>query len=178
MKQPDDTKFRELVLYIARISEDDPRFASVKLNKILYYSDFEAYRRFGEPITGAVYKKLAEGPVPRDMPAQRSVMLDSGDIKIEHRHYFNEVQQRPIALRSPKTDLFSPRELEVVDEIVEAMWRMTTRDATDLSRRELGWLAANQGEVIPYETAWLSPGPLPQDAEEHAESLAAGLAGR
>ena len=30
----------------------DERFGAVKLNKILYFADFEAYRRLGEPITG------------------------------------------------------------------------------------------------------------------------------
>ena len=52
----DAKKFCELVLYIAKRSEDDPRFCAVKLNKIMYYSDFGAYRRLGQSITGANYQ--------------------------------------------------------------------------------------------------------------------------
>ena len=40
-------KFRELILYVARRSEDDKYFGAVKLNKILYFSDFNAYRELG-----------------------------------------------------------------------------------------------------------------------------------
>ena len=67
MRQFDGSKFRELVLYIAEQSEGDPRFGAVKLNKILYYSDFEAFRVLGESITGATYRKLSEGPAPLQM---------------------------------------------------------------------------------------------------------------
>ena len=144
-----EAKFRELVLYISGKSAEDPRFGAVKLNKILYFSDFEAYRRLGQSITGAAYRKLSEGPAPRSMLPQRDVMLDAGDIGMEHRPYFAGV-----------------------DETIEALWHMTAREASDLSHRELGWLAAAPGEDIPYETAWLSPEPLPQEVEEYASKVA------
>jgi hypothetical protein len=38
----DDRKMKELILYLASKSEDDPRFSSTKLNKLLFYCDFEA----------------------------------------------------------------------------------------------------------------------------------------
>ena len=46
-------KFRELLVYVSKKCEDDPTFGAVKLNKILYYADFAAYRQGGKPITGA-----------------------------------------------------------------------------------------------------------------------------
>ena len=61
--EPD--KFRELIVYICKKSEGDPTFGAVKLNKILYYADFAAYRILGKPITGAQYQKLREGPAPQ-----------------------------------------------------------------------------------------------------------------
>ena len=168
----DESKFRELVLYISEKSAGDPRFGAVKLNKILYFSDFEAYRRLGRSITGATYRKLSEGPAPREMLPQRSVMLDSGDISMEHRPYFAGVQQRVVTQRGPKVDLFSAEELTVVDETIEALWHMTAREASDFSHRELGWIAAASGEDIPYETAWLSSEPVPQEVEEYASQVA------
>ena len=169
----DEAKFRELVLYIAKKSDDDPRFGVVKLNKILYYSDFSAYLRLGSPITGATYQRLSEGPAPRQMIALRRTLLDADVIDIEHRPYFNGMQQRIIAKEEPNEKLFTFEELSVVDEIISAMWNMTAREASDYSHRELGWLAATPGEDIPYQTAWLSSDPVPQEAEEHAREVVA-----
>ena len=167
-----ETKFRELVLYISGKSGNDPRFGAVKLNKILYFSDFEAYRRLGQSITGATYRKLSEGPAPREMLPQRDVMLDSGDIAIEHRPYFAGVQQRVVPQREARTDLFATEELAIIDETIDAMWHMTAREASDFSHRELGWLAVTPGEPIPYDTAWLSSEPVPQEVEEYAIEVA------
>ena len=177
MDEFSETKFRELVLYISEKSVDDPRFGAVKLNKILYFSDFEAYRRLGQSITGATYRKLSEGPAPREMLPQREVMLDSGDIAMEHRPYFAGVQQRVVPRRDIRTEMFRPDELAVVDETIEALWHMTAREASDFSHRELGWLAAAPGEEIPYDTAWLSAEPVPQEVEEYAIEVVENLGG-
>lgn len=168
----DETRFRELVLHISEESAADPRFGAVKLNKILYYSDFEAYRRLGKSITGATYRKLSEGPAPLEMLPQRQVLLDSGDIAMEHRPYFAGVQQRVVPQRKAKTELFTSEELDIVDETIEALWHMTAREVSEFSHRELGWLAAVHGEAIPYDTAWLSPEPVPQEVEEYALTVA------
>jgi len=56
------------VLYLSQRSADDPGFGMVKLNKLLYRADFEAYRLLGHSITGAVYEKQDFGPVARPLP--------------------------------------------------------------------------------------------------------------
>lgn len=160
-------KFQELILYIAQKSEADPNFGIIKLNKILYYSDFNAFRLLGRPITSAEYRKLAEGPAPAEMPPTRREMLDKGLIKIQSRHYFNSVIQRTVALRKPNTNLFTPEELLVADEAIWALKDMSESQAAALSREEIGWKAARGGETIPYQTAYLSADPLPQEAEEY-----------
>ena len=53
-----EQKFKELVIYIAGRCESDPYFGAVKLNKLLFFSDFFAYAKLGNPITGAEYMKL------------------------------------------------------------------------------------------------------------------------
>jgi hypothetical protein len=78
--KPDDSKFRELILLIARESEGDPRFGSIKLNKLLFYADFVAYQHLGKPITGQEYFALPQGPAPRYMVPIREKMEADGDI--------------------------------------------------------------------------------------------------
>ena len=44
---------------------------------------------------------------------------------------------------------------------------MNTREASDYSHKELGWLVTLPGETIPYETAWVSADGPGQEAEEY-----------
>ncbi|MEA2715744.1 MAG: hypothetical protein QOI99_61, partial [Actinomycetota bacterium] len=48
----DERKFAELVLYAASRLADDPAGGAVKLNKVLFFSEFAHMRRHGQPITG------------------------------------------------------------------------------------------------------------------------------
>ncbi len=159
-------KFRELIVYIAKSSERDPTFGAVKLNKILYYADFAAFRQLNKPITGATYRKLMEGPAPYEMLEERRALIDSGDAEIQHVPYFTGMQQRVVAKREPDRELFEPGELGIVDQVMQFFHGKTAREVSDFSHQEPGWAVARDREVIPYDTVWLSSGPLSQEAEE------------
>lgn len=97
-----EAKFRALIVYVAEQSRDDPFFGATKLNKILYYSDFRAYRELGHSITGADYQKLDEGPAPRQLLPIRRALIAEGLIRIEARPMFNHgpalsLEHRPSA---------------------------------------------------------------------------------
>ena len=173
-------KLKELVLYVAERSKSDPNFGAVKLNKILYYADFYAYRKLGQPITGAEYQKLPEGPAPRQfLPARDSLRRD-GLIDIEQRQVFNHVQQRVVPTQEYRRSLLSDEEIALVDEVIDMLWHKNGREASDMSHDEPGWKVVDYGETIPYSTAWLSSEPLTQDQYERARRVAAKheLAGR
>ena len=55
-------KLKELILHVskkARLRD----LGSIKLNKVLWFSDITAYLHLGEPITGETYLKRQFGPV-------------------------------------------------------------------------------------------------------------------
>lgn len=167
-----EAKFRELILFIAQECSGDPYFGSVKLNKILYFSDFYAYRKLGQAITGAVYQNLTEGPAPRKLLPIRRALLEEKAITMEDRHFFNRVQRRIVPLRQANLELFTDEELAIVREVIEALNGQSARDVSELSHAEIGWQLVGQYETIPYRTAWLSPEPLSQDEIEMARSIA------
>jgi hypothetical protein len=111
----DRDKFAELILYIALRSDNDKRFGAIKLNKILFYSDFNAYKELGAPITGASYQHLGEGPAPREMLPTTARMKSEGSLKIEAHTYFAKVQPRAVPLRPPNLSIFTTSEIRVVD---------------------------------------------------------------
>lgn len=175
-------KFKELLLYIARKSESDPRFGAVKLNKILYYADTAAYRRLGTPITGAEYQNLEEGPAPRQLLYLRRELVEAGRAQIETRPYFNNTQQRLVAHDDPNLDAFTAKEIEIVDNVIAELWSLDAQGCSARSHLEFGYMATSRGETIPYSTSWVSPDALTAEqievgmevAERHGLIGAAG----
>ena len=84
----------ELILYIAKRCEADPTFGAVKLNKLLWWSDFLFYARAGQPITGVEYQKLPAGPAPVQLVPVRNVLIEAGDAKIVRQRYHARMQMR------------------------------------------------------------------------------------
>lgn len=156
----DRRKFRNLMLYLAYLSSEDPYFGAVKLNKMLYYCDFIAFSRLGKPITGATYQKLPEGPAPRQLLDERNVLIEQEEARLELRPHFAYMQHRLVPIPEDQSHLeaeFSAEEIGVITEVHSAMSQMTASDASELSHREVGWILANPREDIPYEMASAVP---------------------
>jgi len=164
-------KFRELLLYIAQRSSDDPLYGATKLNKLLFYCDFLAYGQLGRSLTGARYQKLPHGPAPRQLiPVQRELEQE-GAVRIQVRQFFNQIQKRPIALRPPDLSLFSGEEIALVNMLLEVLHRYNASEVSALSHLESGWQLVDDGEDIPYETVFLAAPTLTPDDIEAGQAL-------
>ncbi len=150
-----DARLRELIVYIAERSVDDPRFGALKLNKILYFSDFRSFARYGRPITGAAYMRLAEGPVPMRMFPIRKEMIDRRDIALVKTPYHGYDQHRVIPLRDPDLDCFRAQDIAIVNDVITWLWYRTGSEASQLSHGR-AWNMVEDKERIPYEAAFIS----------------------
>jgi hypothetical protein len=164
----DDQKLRELILYLSSKSEKDPRFSATKLNKLLFYCDFAAYRQLGSSITGHSYQKLNFGPAPKAMMPVLEKMKHAGDCIEVERDHFGYRQKRVIALRPPDVSQLSSRELYLADQVVTDLWESSATQVSDLSQDFIGWKVAALGEVIPYETAFVGDPAMPLSEDEIA----------
>ncbi|MBJ7612870.1 MAG: hypothetical protein DLM71_04930 [Chloroflexi bacterium] len=152
----DDRKLRELILYIAERSLDDPHMGSLKLNKLLFKSDFGAYLHLGAPITGHPYFKLPLGPAPRHLVDVRNGMIRDGILRIDKEDVGAETpMDRYVPLRSADTSLFSGEQLGFVDGVLEALSNTSGTAASEETHLHMGWKLASAEENIPYETAFL-----------------------
>ena len=158
----DETKLKELILYVASKCKNDPYFGAIKLNKILFYSDFSAYAKTGSPITGAEYGKYEHGPAPKRMKLIKRDLETSGDT-YEYRVDITDIhhQRRLLACRKAREDLFTREELTIVDHIIETLWGKTATEVSQDSHRFAGWKHAKLGDAIPYTTVFLPEMPLP-----------------
>src|SRR5688572_20552652 len=76
-------KFIELILYFSRRGlEEGLVIGSTKLNKLLFFSDFRAYAKLGQAITGARYQKLGWGPAPRALLPVRGELIENDDARL------------------------------------------------------------------------------------------------
>lgn len=150
---PNDAKLRELIVFIASRSQNDPHFGSTKLNKLLFFADFLAYGKLGEAITNHQYMRLPNGPAPRRMKPILDEMVAAGVLAIQERDCYGRTQKVPLALREADVTLFSSSEIAIVTEVLDAFWHKNAKGISSLSHKFDGWKLAKDRETIPYEVA-------------------------
>lgn len=159
------SRLKEMILYVAQRCASADRFGAIKLNKILWKSDFDAFAERGVPITGRDYQRLELGPAPREMLRVSNDMLRDGLIRVDRidlgQNEAGEdiVEHRTIALVEPNLEKFGPDDLRFVDAAIAHYWEMTGTEASDESHGA-AWRTHHNGDPLPYELARLSDKPL------------------
>lgn len=170
-------KFRELLLYVAQKSLDDPRFGATKLNKILFYSDFLAYGELGRPITEATYQRLDHGPAPVPLLAAERELESEGAAEVIEVPRFHLKQRRLIPKRRARLAEFSAEEIALVDEVIDVLRGYTAVGVSALSHLEKAWQLVEDGEEIPFEFVFISREPLTAEDVKRGQEVAALIDG-
>lgn len=159
------SKFKELVLLFAARSADDPLMSRVKLNKLLYRADFEAFRVLGSSISGATYMRGEHGPMAAELPVTEEELGRRGYLSWRLEEAGPHTQKVPVAEESPDESLFSPQELAIIEGTLNELTDLGGKGAREWSHRNsAGWNLVDDEAPIPYETAFVS-------MERPAESL-------
>lgn len=153
-------RLKHLILYVSDRCATAERFGLIKLNKILWKADFDAFAARGVPVTGRDYQRLPLGPAPKEMKPLHRDMLRTGLIRVERRDFGDDVVEiRTIPLVPIDLSLFSPDDIKFVDAAISYYWDMTGTETSDDSHG-VAWNTHNNGEPLPYELARLSDEPL------------------
>jgi uncharacterized phage-associated protein len=168
----DSAKFNELIVYIATRLGPEAALGRVKLAKLLMWSDFGAFARFGRSITGARYEKWEHGHLPRELLlAQRD--LEANDRIVEELvDYFGKKLKRITALSDPDMSDFSEDELAVIESAIRRYGHESATYLSELSHHEVGWRLAQMHEAIPYTTVFLGAGGIEESDIRRGEELA------
>lgn len=158
-----DTKFRELLLYVASRLAGDPSHGSIKLNKVLFFSDFLHYAAHGVPITGAQYVKHPLGPAPRGLVRIQQDLIDNKDAAMVILQSGAQAQKMLFPLREPDLSLFVGTETAQVERVLADLADHTAKQVSDLSHDFPGWQFARNRHVIPYEAVFLCDAPVTDD---------------
>ncbi|MDZ4723178.1 MAG: Panacea domain-containing protein [candidate division Zixibacteria bacterium] len=147
-------KFKELVLYISAKCQEHEFFGKVKLNKLLFFSDFTAFRRRGLSITGANYQKLKMGPSPRLMPSILDEMIANAELAIIRKKCYDRIQHRPTPLRESNLEFFEAWEIDIVNDMIVKYKDQTADEISNRSHKFIGYELASLKEDIPYSTVY------------------------
>jgi hypothetical protein len=177
MANPEDANLGELILYIAQRSEADATYGMVKLNKLLFFADFEAFALLGGPISGAEYQRLPFGPGPRRMLPVLDGLQAAGAAAIQRTVYYGRKQERVIPLRDPDLTAFTGEQIALVDRILDRFRGMDGTAISEYSHGFQGWQEARDGESIPYESVFGVTSEIPEEALRIGRELTRKLAG-
>jgi hypothetical protein len=170
-------KFKEAVLYLSRQSAGDGGFGMVKLNKLLYRADFEAFRVVGHSITGATYERQDYGPVARELPLALDELAARGYLSwqiVGDEPYARKV---PGADTEPDLSLFADDEIAVMDRALQELAAHGGKSASDWSHEEsAGWRVHRNGETITYESGLIDSTPLDDERLAVLREYVSGLA--
>ncbi|HZU87939.1 MAG TPA: type II toxin-antitoxin system antitoxin SocA domain-containing protein, partial [Stellaceae bacterium] len=153
-------RLREMILYVSErcsaAQHFDQHFDKIKLNKILWKADFDAFAARRVPVTGRPYQRLQFGPAPVEMPPLYGEMLQEGLIRLDSiGHGDRSVEYRTIADVRPELKLFSRDDLSYVDAAITYYWNKTGNETSDDSLG-VAWATRKNGDPMPYELALLS----------------------
>ena len=149
-------RLRQMILYVSLQSMETPRFGRIKLNKILWKSDFDAYAARGVPVTGCAYQRLRLGPAPRAMLPLLNEMIQTGLLSEEVTNFGDGIEERrPVALNQPNMCYFSQDDIGYVGRAINYYWPLTGMETSDDSHG-LAWQTRSDREPMPYQSALLS----------------------
>ena len=147
-------KFKGLVHYICEKATDPAMLGSVKLNKVLWYSDSIQYMISGESITGETYVKRQHGPVPRHVVPAIDQLVAERKIARGRVDHFGFVKTEFIAIADANVSMFSAEQIKLVDEAFEHVCMNHTARSISEETHGVIWQIADMGEEIPLPTVF------------------------
>ena len=108
-----------------------------KMNKLLFYIDFYAYRERGYAMTGLTYKAIDFGPVPERWDRVYSEFSEiSQDIQ-----QCGDYEGSILHAHSPITDgVLSDDEIQIITTVCKTFGNKSSREVSQISHNENAWL--------------------------------------
>ncbi len=136
--------------------ENGISLCKTKLNKLLFYSDFQNYQRYGYSMSGITYQAIQYGPVPYRYDKLYVKLSEIGKLSIEEKEYGEGIFGDDIkSIENFDRELFEDSEFEILSCIVNSLGKMTTKQIVDKSHNELAWKENHQTcSLISYKYAF------------------------
>lgn len=149
-------KYKSAVHYIIDSCKDPFLLGSIKLNKILFYSDGEMFLETNQSITNDIYIKRQYGPVPKNIFNVLNELEKDGKIAISKKKYENYNHTVFFSLKDVDFSLLNAKEVAILNYNKENICNnYTAKKISEETHNEI-WQMADIGEEIPLYTIYAS----------------------
>lgn len=144
-------KLKELILYIFN-NYNNSNLTETKLQKLLYYCDFNYYQKYGQPITGFSYSKNTHGPTIKVLPKILQELEKEGYIKrLKKQNYYGAPQTNFVALKMIEPS-FNDSEKLIIDNVNGSYSGLNSREISTLSHKDPPYIVTEDQKEIDYDS--------------------------
>jgi len=147
---PDFEKLSEMVVFFAQQLEP----WKTKLNKLLFYADFENFRTTGNSISGFSYRAITMGPVLENFNGIFEYLVSENYVKVHFKEFTNGglgEQFKPNIDKVFNPSLFTEQELNVLESVSERFKDTGTSRIIEISHKEKAWIEnKKERKIIDY----------------------------
>ena len=154
VKKQSIKKCKHVILYVLNQVGSKPNIGETVLHKLLYFIDFDHYEKFEETLMGAIYIKNHHGPTLSALPSILKNMEKDHEIKIVKDKYFQYKQKRFLPLKRANLELFSAREIKLIDDVLNRLSDKNAKEIEIYSHGDMPWKSTSFGEPISYESVF------------------------
>jgi transcriptional regulator with XRE-family HTH domain len=147
-------KFKQVFLYILTKVGAKPNVGKTVLCKLLYFIDFDYYELYEEQLMGLQYIKNKFGPTPVDFKKIVNEMVQNGILEEVETKYFDKEQTKYLPVSASDLRLLSAHEIKHIDHILEKLSDKSATELSNLSHKDIPWIAAKNEKLIKYETVF------------------------
>ena len=125
-------KLKEMVHYIAA-QIDEAHLGEIKLNKILWFSDREAYLKLGHTISGGQYIRMPRGPVAASLNAALFSLQNDGLLTTSSVFNGEYAKDTFHVLKPAKCKTLLKEEKQILDAQIQRLKSLTAQEVSELS---------------------------------------------
>lgn len=121
-----------------------------KLNKLVYFADFDSFEQKKKSITNQSYYKNHFGPTLRILNTVLKEMEEAGEIELKLAHNYYNSPQTDIVLKSGASGSLERDTQELLDSVFARYGRLRPNEISEISHRDAPYLATEFGQQIDY----------------------------
>lgn len=143
-------KLKNILLYFIEMGKG---VFFTKMNKLLFYTDFLAYRMTGKGMSGLSYKAITYGPVPLRWDRIYSFYDEINQEIVQFKD--DRVGTMLVSKLSPDMTEFSDEEINILEYVYQRFKNETPKQISETSHHEEAWLRnLNSDQLINFEMAF------------------------
>jgi uncharacterized phage-associated protein len=143
---PISEKFSEAILFILKNTPCSD-MGYKKLAKLLYFADFNSYKKTYESITNEEYSRLEYGPLPKKLYPALEELKEQGYIEITDVGLGKNIK----AIKELEPKHLSKEEQAEMLNVIKKIGALTGKQLENLSHKDTPWQVTDESDLISYD---------------------------